>query len=159
MAAIIFALLLFFIFALNFRQRLPAASGVGGNVVSESEVVEFLGDFNEARERAFTERKPLIIFFTLAGNESCKRSFELFRNQEIKKLTKYFICATVDGIAAPQTCEKYRVNGFPTVLILDGAGKEIQRLTGKETKEQLSIQMHIAIQLSTTNTTNNKNLK
>jgi hypothetical protein len=36
-------------------------------------------------------------------------------------------------------------------LILNSDGMEIQRLTGKEPLEQLAIQMHIAIQLSTRN--------
>jgi thioredoxin-related protein len=138
---------LFFIFVSGFFRRDLVGSGV---LVSGSEVVEFLSDFGVAAEGARVERKPIIVFFTLSGNENCERSFELFRNQEIQRLSKHFICVVVDGVSSGSVCELYRVSAFPTVLILDTEGKEIKRLTGKETdKEQLSVQMHLAIQLAT----------
>ncbi|MDR2641804.1 MAG: thioredoxin family protein [Planctomycetaceae bacterium] len=116
---------------------------------NNTEIVVFLNDFANAKEQARIERKPLIVFFTLADNESCKRSFELFRYQEIRRLAKHFICVSVDGTSMGPICELYRIKSFPTILILESEGKEIQRLTGKKTQEQLSVQMHIAIQLAT----------
>ncbi|MDR2344981.1 MAG: thioredoxin family protein [Planctomycetaceae bacterium] len=139
----------FFIFEPRLHSRLPYESSVSVERSNESDTVIFLDDFNKAKELSRTERKPLLIFFTLSDNESCKRSFELFSNQEIRRLAKYFICVSVDGALSGAICESYRVNGFPTVLILDADNKEIQRLTGKETKEHLSVQMHIAIQVLT----------
>ncbi|MDR2762698.1 MAG: thioredoxin family protein [Planctomycetaceae bacterium] len=140
---------IFFIFAKDSRNQLTRESSSSIHGFAESGDVVFLNDFNAAKEQAILERKPLVAFFTLSGNESCKRSFELFGNQEIRRLAKYFVCVSVDGALSSQICESYKVNSFPTVMILDAEGKEIQRLAGKETKEQLSIQMHIAIQLST----------
>ncbi|MDR1485432.1 MAG: thioredoxin family protein [Planctomycetaceae bacterium] len=139
---------LIFVFALGLFRQLPRDSNAESGMIGKNDVVTFLDNFANACESARIEGKPLIVFFTLSDNESCKRSFELFRNNEIRRLSQHFICVSVDGILSGAICELYRVNGFPTVLILDSEGKEIQRLTGKETKEQLSIQMHIAIQLS-----------
>ncbi|MDR1478337.1 MAG: thioredoxin family protein [Planctomycetaceae bacterium] len=149
-AAIFFvSFILLFIFSPRKIRFANRDSDVFISEVGKPEVVEFSRDFGAALEGARGERKPLIVFFTLMDNENCKRAFELFKNQEIQRLAKHFVCVAVDGGASRLVCESYRVSAFPTVLILDNEGKEIQRLTGKETKEQLTIQMHIAIQLST----------
>jgi thioredoxin-related protein len=140
---------LFYIFVSSSSQQLSLDTNATTNEVSEREVITFLKDFDKARDNARVARKPLLVFFTLPDNESCKRSFEFFHNQEIIKLSKHFVCVSVDGGLSSSVCESYRVSGFPTVLLLNSEGKEIQRLTGKETKEQLSVQMHIAIQLAT----------
>ncbi|MDR1290974.1 MAG: thioredoxin family protein [Planctomycetaceae bacterium] len=142
--------ILYFIFVSGFFRSDLGESRVLVGGVNGSEVVEFLSDFGVAAEGARVDGKPIIVFFTLSGNENCERSFELFRNKEIQRLSKHFICVVVDGVSSDSVCELYKVSAFPTVLILDTEGKEIQRLTGKETKEeQLTIQMHIAIQLAT----------
>jgi thioredoxin-related protein len=140
---------LFYIFVSSSSQQLSLDTDVTTGRNGTNESVTFLNDFDKARESARGGWKPLLVFFTLTDNESCKRSFEFFNNQEIIKLAKHFVCVSVDGSSSRSVCELYRVSGFPTVLMLDPEGKEIQRLTGKETKEQLSVQMHIAIQLST----------
>ncbi|MDR1924708.1 MAG: thioredoxin family protein [Planctomycetaceae bacterium] len=147
---LIISILLFFPHESNLQSNSTHESKILNDTKDDNKPL-FLYDFNTALATAKAESKPLVVLFTIPNNDSCKRSLELFNDNEIKRLSKRFVCVSIDAAASASICELHRVNGFPTILILNSDGMEIQRLTGKEPLEQLAIQMHIAIQLSTRN--------
>lgn len=44
---------------------------------------------------------------------------------------------SVDVDEEPDTCEKYNVRNIPTMIIVDGSGKEVSRKTGIMSAEEI----------------------
>lgn len=109
--------------------------------------VLFLSDFQEAVQTADREFKPLFVFFSLPNCVNSQKMAETtFRNDEVQRLAQRFVCVRVDASAESGLCERLKVDGFPTILFLSPQGVELQRLAGKQTPDQLAVQMHVAIQ-------------
>lgn len=69
-----------------------------------------------------------------------------FSDAEVRRLSDRFVCVSIDGATDTELCEFYAVKNFPTTLILNAQGTELQRLSGKQTPAELVLQMHVAIQ-------------
>lgn len=111
------------------------------------EAVLFLDNYMEAVETAQRECKPLLVFFRLPGCASSQRMMETtFRDKEIKRLSSRFVCVQIDASVHADLCESANITGFPTILFMNHQGMEFQRLSGKQTPDQLALQMHVAIQ-------------
>jgi thiol-disulfide isomerase/thioredoxin len=92
-------------------------------------------------EKAKAEGKPVMILFT--GTEWCPPCQHLERTAIEKEAFQQFAADEVVFVkldfprnqsAAPQThfeaAQKYRVRGFPTVVLLNEEGKELERFVG-----------------------------
>ncbi|MDR3234540.1 MAG: thioredoxin family protein [Planctomycetaceae bacterium] len=131
--------------------------GTGGNSASPaanksipSEIVspiEFIENRTEGLEIAKKEKKPVLLFFTIPNNVCSQKMLETaFGDAEVKQLAKSFVCIKIDGVEAADYCETLGVRGFPTVVLAHSSGGEIQRLTGKQSPDQLAVQMHAVLQ-------------
>jgi hypothetical protein len=109
--------------------------------------VPFLDDYTGSLEAARREGKPVLAFFTIQNSAGSQRMLETtFCDDEIKRLASRFVCIIVDASKETNLCEVLGVTGFPTILLANSNGVEIQRLSGKQTPDQLALQMHVAIQ-------------
>lgn len=134
------------------KQQDSSATGSveASSIVDSSNVkdaVLFLHNYETALKQAALETKPVLIFFSLPGSNSSRLMFETtFENEEIKRLSKQFVCIYANAVQDSQVCQRYGVESFPTILILSPQGGELHRLSGRQTTEQLSLQMHVVIQ-------------
>lgn len=137
----------------NVEQHSPVPATVcavrGGDSVESvpTESVTFLNDYRLGLEAAHRESKPALLFFTVPNCVSSRRMLETtFRDREIRRLSDRFVCISINASADKELCGRYDIEGFPTILFVNAQGLEFQRLSGKQTAEQLSLQMHVAIQ-------------
>lgn len=65
---------------------------------------------------------------------------EVYTNQEFIKFSKSYILIRVFQDTDPQgdrLARRFRVEGFPTLLLLDASGREIDRILGFRNAEDL----------------------
>jgi len=83
-------------------------------------------------KRAKTEDKPVVIYFYSKYCRFCDAmDKDVLFDKEIKKtLSEQTIYLRIDVDTAKQTARLYNVRGYPTVWLLDPAGKRIISIPG-----------------------------
>ena len=109
--------------------------------------IAFYDDYNEARDVANQEKKPMLLFFYSPNCVfSQKMLKETFCDADVAKLAKQFVCVKIDESRQRKMCEEYDVKGTPTIQFMNPQGILLQRLTAKKTPNELLLQMQIAIE-------------
>jgi len=110
--------------------------------------ISFLHDHTAGLELARQERKPALIFFSVPDNLGSERMMETtFRDEEIKRLTEWLVCIHVDGSQESALCESLGITSFPTIILSNVSGIEVRRLVGRQTPDQLAVQIHMLLQV------------
>ena len=131
-------------------------SGCGGGgsaqitpkIEETSRPIAFQNDYAAGLETAQKERKPTLIFFSVPENVGSQRMMETtFCDDEIKRLAEWLVCIQVDGSQESQLCESLDISSFPTIILSNANGTEVRRLVGRQTADQLAIQIHILLQV------------
>ena len=88
--------------------------------------------FEAARALAAKERKPLLVSVSAQWCSACKEleMKSLSRGRVRAFLRERFVAIQLDGERGegPELVRRYHVVGYPTVLVLDGEGREIDRV-------------------------------
>ena len=130
-------------------------SGCGGKVVSHTipqtkekeQPISFLHNHAAGLEIARQERKPMLIFFSVPDNVGSQRMLETtFCDDEIKRLAEWLVCIHVDGSEESALCESLGISSFPTIILSNTNGMEVRRLIGRQTPDQLAVQIHVVLQ-------------
>ncbi len=100
-------------------------------------------DLDKAIEQAKAEKKSVLVEFT--GSDWCPPCIAMRKNvfskeEFVKKASKNFILVELDFPKGNKElaeknqplAEKYRIEGFPTVVLLDSEGKEFSRFFASE---------------------------
>ena len=99
----------------------------------ESVVVDWGEDLGSALERARSEDKPVLVNFYADWCVWCKRlEATTFRDAQVADLLSdrvVPVSLNVDG-NGKELSDQYRVDGLPTILVLDTDGREIGRIPG-----------------------------
>jgi thioredoxin-related protein len=123
----------------------PQGSKLSQNTKDNSIVFE--ENIKNAKEKAVLEGKPQLLFFTLPDCLNSKRMREtVFSQPEIRQLADRFVCVHINGATETEICQSLNVKAFPTIILLNPQGIEVQRLSGLPTTDQLALQMHCVIQ-------------
>ena len=116
-------------------SRPGPAPPVGAETVSNhgSVAVKWEKDFPDAIKRAQSEGKPVLVNFYADWCVWCKRlDSTTLRDVKVAALLSDRVVAVhldVEGDGR-ELSNEYRVDGLPTVLILDPSGREIGRIPG-----------------------------
>ena len=90
--------------------------------------------FSEAQQQAQTTGKPMLVDVYAVWCGPCKKLDKMvFSDAEAGDyLNNNFVCLKVDGEKGegPGMMEKFGIHGYPTVLVLDAQGNEIDRVVG-----------------------------
>jgi len=113
-------------------ETVPPAAGE--TVTNHGAVtVEWEKDFPSAIERAQTEGKPVLVNFYADWCVWCKRlESTTLRDAKVAALLSNRVVPVnlnVDGDGR-ELSNRYRVDGLPTILVLDASGREIGRIPG-----------------------------
>ena len=93
---------------------------------------------DELLQAAVAEGKPLLLLFDSEGCGWCKVLHdEVFSRSDVREELKKFVLAQyIEGHdAAKPVSERFHVRGFPTTLVLDAEGVEIDRVPGYKKPE------------------------
>jgi len=112
----------------------PAQTAVAETVTNHGTVtVEWEKDLPAAIERAQSEGKPVLVNFYADWCVWCKRlESTTLRDAKVAALLSDRVVPVnldVDGDGR-ELSNQYRVDGLPTVLVLDTSGREIGRIPG-----------------------------
>ena len=112
----------------------PAQTAVAETITNHGTVtVEWEKDLPAAIERAQSEGKPVLVNFYADWCVWCKRlESTTLRDAKVAALLSDRVVPVnldVDGDGR-ELSNQYRVDGLPTVLVLDASGREIGRIPG-----------------------------
>lgn len=112
-------------------DSLPTSSLLIDGLPAGQEAVAFAESYAAAAEQAVALDRPLLLVFRAGW---CRWSGEFARGplaeRRVIAMSRQFICATVDADRDADTCRRFGVSGFPTVLLIDATGTERFRATG-----------------------------
>lgn len=109
----------------------PAAAGT--ITTHETTSVRWEKDFSSALERARKENKPVLVNFYADWCVWCKRleSTTLRDGKVASMLQNQMVPISLDVEGdGRELSNQYRVDGLPTILVLDGEGRELGRIPG-----------------------------
>lgn len=129
-------------------------AGCGRNEPTSSESqnaaghsIAFMHGFDDGKEQAAIEGRPMLLFFTAPWCKYCKQmEKDAFTDAAVSDMSKSFICIEVDADEEPGICKQFRVKGYPTILFLSPRGITLGRIMGRQSGKQLLDQMHLAIE-------------
>ena len=99
----------------------------------------WISDLDDALYSAQKEHKKLLVDYYAAWCPPCQElDKDVFRTDTLKPYESQFLFVHLDGDTLPSkgTFRKYPVTGYPTVWILDEAGKPLGRHVGFESKAE-----------------------
>lgn len=115
-------------------------------------------DLDKALEKAKAEKKSVLVEFT--GSDWCPPCIAMRKNVFSKKefveaASKDFILVELDFPKGnpdvkkknEPLAKKYKIEGFPTVILLDSEGKEFSRFFASEHPETADFLKHLKTQL------------
>ena len=125
-------------------------AGVAPAVAETEETIKpivFLNNYAAGLEIARQEKKPTLMFFSVPGNAGSQRMMETtFCDDEIRRLAEWLVCIYVDGSQESALCESLGISSFPTIILSHTDGTEVHRLVGRQTSDQLAVQVHMLLQ-------------
>lgn len=100
--------------------------------VAVSHAASFRTDYDQARQDAASQRKPLLITITAAWCSACRQMDQLtFTDARVRKqVDERFIAVTVNSDQHPAVVATFGVSALPTTLVIDGSGTAIKRWVG-----------------------------
>ena len=143
--------LLFLLIAVGCVSLIGCAGGENAQIVPSFEgtpPITFFYDHANGLEIARQSGKPTLTFFSVSENTGSQRMLEsTFSDDEIKRLAERLVCIHVDGEQELSLCESLGISSFPTIILSNVNGTEVRRLVGRQTPDQLAVQIHILLQV------------
>lgn len=118
----------------------------------------WMDDLDKALEKAKAEKKSILLEFT--GSDWCPPCIAMRKNvfsqkEFVEAASKDFILVELDFPKGDPDlekrnqplAEKYKIDGFPTVVLLDSEGKEFNRFFASKYPKTEDFLKHLKIQL------------
>jgi thiol-disulfide isomerase/thioredoxin len=126
-------------FAALLAPLLAAAAPAPDPAANGPAIAWFAGDVDSAFARARSERKPLFLYWGASWCPPCNQvKATLFKRADFVERSRQFIPVYVDGDQpnAQKLADRFRVRGYPTMILFASEGAEITRLPGEIDPQQ-----------------------
>ncbi len=97
-------------------------------------------DIERAFATARSEKKPVLLYWGATWCPPCNQlKATLFNRQDFAELSRHFVAVHVDGDrpGAQKLGSRFKVSGYPTVVLFGADGQEITRLPGEADAPQV----------------------
>ena len=100
--------------------------------------LRWLRSLREALKEARRTKQPVLAYFFVPESEYCRR-FEgaVLASPEVAERAAEFVCVRVDAARYQDDANRHDVRGAPTMVVMDGQGNELSRVTGVVEKERV----------------------
>ena len=109
-----------------------AAGEATGADESESSPLGWRKSYKQAAEEARQRRRPIVVKITATWCGPCQQMHQLtFRDERVRRrLRKDFVLLEVDADEHPELVSGFRVESYPTTLVVSPELKIVKRMTG-----------------------------
>jgi thioredoxin-related protein len=119
----------------------PAGATAPANkaVSSEGGIAWFKGDVDAAFVAAKADNRPVFLYWGAVWCPPCNQvKATIFNRQDFIERSRFFVPVYIDGDApsAQRLGTRFKVSGYPTMILLKPDGSEITRLPGEVDAEQ-----------------------
>ena len=119
---------------------LPAQAASGQDPPADGpQIAWFAGDVDAAFARARSEHKPLFLYWGASWCPPCNQvKATLFKRRDFVDRSSQFVPVYLDGDQpnAQKLADRFRVRGYPTMILFASDGAEITRLPGEIDPQQ-----------------------
>ena len=116
--------------------------GTAAGAPTVAPAIDYLDGYEAGARRAVESGAPMLVVFRAAW---CRWSGELVQaavaDPRVVRLSRRCICMAVDADRHADTCRRFGVQAFPTVLILGADGTERFRATGSAAAAHIATAM------------------
>ncbi len=132
------------------RVRMFAVVVIAAFVVSAAfaatRSIKWSYDFEKAAKVAKQTNKPMMVDFYTDWCGWCKKlDKDVYSDARVIELAGKFVCVKVDGDKYSKLVEKYKVDGYPTIVFYNSKTKEVSRVVGYKNADAFVAAMNEAL--------------
>jgi len=97
----------------------------------------FSGDYQGCLAQARRSGKPVVLVFGASWCEACHTLRKSFEHPSLKEPLAGYVCIWLDTDKEGRIADRHNVQGLPHIEILDSRGKQLAKMVGHQTPEDL----------------------
>jgi len=116
-----------------------ASAAASGSASNDAGIAWYKGDVDAAFAAAKKENKPVFLYWGAVWCPPCNQvKATIFNRQDFIERSRFFIPVYIDGDtpSAQRLGSRFKVSGYPTMILLKANGSEITRLPGEVDADQ-----------------------
>jgi thiol:disulfide interchange protein DsbD len=124
----------------------PPLEDVDPEEIVRRGMLRFVSDFDRARDLAADRGLPQLVYFTASWCSFCREmEASAFYDRDVVNLADRFICTLVDGDRETSLKRRFKVAGFPTILLSSREQEPVTALVGVQSAEELVAALRSAL--------------
>ena len=125
-------------------QNAEAAQRLAALAAAQPKIVWF--SYEAGKALAESEQKPMLIYFTAEWCGWCRKlERDVFSRGDVVACSKRFVCIKVDQADRRDLVAAFKVQAYPTAVVLDHTGRDLHRITGYRPAAQYLAELQNAL--------------
>ncbi len=117
---------------------------ISNRQASVASAVPWQEDLTAALGTAKEKHQPLLIKFHAPWCGYCKQmDREVFSRQDVAQALSNWVTVSIDGDRQPEVVDRYKIESYPTFVLLDSDGQEAFRINGAVSADEFIRQVQV----------------